>query len=136
MAMGSLALEHGPPMKPSKITPSAKERAAAKAVPVTQASQNSKAAPSIKNSTAAKAVPPRSKTKRVSAVTQDASAPQDKATPPVAHTPSEIALRAYHNYQRRGSADGDPMNDWLRAETELTRSGVSCAPEFPPKALT
>jgi hypothetical protein len=39
----------------------------------------------------------------------------------VARKPSyeEIALRAYHIYMERGSAPGDPLQDWLRAEQEL-----------------
>ena len=38
-------------------------------------------------------------------------------TPP---TYEEIALRAYHIYLERGCTPGDPMQDWLRAEQELT----------------
>jgi hypothetical protein len=34
-------------------------------------------------------------------------------------TNDEIALRAYHIYLERGSAPGDPVGDWLRAEREL-----------------
>jgi len=35
-------------------------------------------------------------------------------------TPEEIALRAYHIYLERGGAPGDPREDWLRAEAELS----------------
>jgi len=31
-----------------------------------------------------------------------------------------IAARAYQIYQERGCTPGDPMQDWLRAERELT----------------
>jgi hypothetical protein len=39
-------------------------------------------------------------------------------------TQEEIALRAYHIYLERGSTPGNPSEDWLRAEQELT-DGVS-----------
>jgi hypothetical protein len=32
----------------------------------------------------------------------------------------DIALRAYHIYLERGCTPGDPMQDWLRAEQELS----------------
>lgn len=34
----------------------------------------------------------------------------------------EIALRAYQIYLERGCTAGDAMQDWLRAEQELTES--------------
>ena len=37
-------------------------------------------------------------------------------------TPDEIALRAYHIYLERGCTPGDPMQDWLQAERELSAS--------------
>ena len=37
-------------------------------------------------------------------------------------TYDEIALRAYHIYLERGSTPGDPMQDWLQAEGELTEA--------------
>ena len=37
-------------------------------------------------------------------------------------TYDEIALRAYHIYLERGSTPGDPMQDWLQAERELTEA--------------
>ena len=37
-------------------------------------------------------------------------------------TYDQIALRAYHIYLERGCAPGDPMQDWLQAERELTKS--------------
>ena len=35
-------------------------------------------------------------------------------------TQEEIALRAYHIFLERGSTPGDELEDWLRAERELT----------------
>jgi hypothetical protein len=35
-------------------------------------------------------------------------------------TEEEIAVRAYHIYLERGEAAGDPTDDWLQAERELT----------------
>jgi hypothetical protein len=46
--------------------------------------------------------------------TKKASAP--KARP----TQDQIATRAYEIYLERGATPGDPMQDWLRAELELT----------------
>jgi hypothetical protein len=37
-----------------------------------------------------------------------------------APTQDDIALRAYRIYQERGCTPGDPMEDWLKAERELT----------------
>jgi hypothetical protein len=34
----------------------------------------------------------------------------------------EIALRAYHIYLERERADGNPIEDWLQAERELTET--------------
>ncbi|MCX6847981.1 MAG: DUF2934 domain-containing protein [Verrucomicrobia bacterium] len=90
-----------------------KSTTTAKVTPVTKGSKNLKAAPS------AKAVPA-SKPKPAKVMPLVAPAPQDSATPPPAHSPDEVALRAYHNFQKRGSADGDHHGDWLQAEAELT----------------
>ena len=46
--------------------------------------------------------------------------PTATALPPTGHSPSEIAIRAYHNFQQRGSGSGSHTDDWLRAEAELT----------------
>jgi hypothetical protein len=35
-------------------------------------------------------------------------------------TEDQIALRAYHIYLDRGESDGNPLDDWLQAEHELT----------------
>jgi hypothetical protein len=44
-----------------------------------------------------------------------------------APTHEEIALRAYEIYLERGGATGDALEDWTRAERELTeKSGRPC----------
>lgn len=35
-------------------------------------------------------------------------------------TVEEIAVRAYYIYLERGGAEGNPSDDWLQAERELT----------------
>jgi hypothetical protein len=47
------------------------------------------------------------------------AAKKSKKTTAYQPTNEEIALRAYHIYLERGSAPGDPMQDWLQAEREL-----------------
>jgi hypothetical protein len=51
-------------------------------------------------------------------------APKKSRKPAAAATPKpsydDIALRAYHIYLERGATPGDPMEDWLQAERELT----------------
>jgi hypothetical protein len=42
---------------------------------------------------------------------------QVKRQPP---TQEEISLRAYHIYLERNGAPGNPFEDWVRAECELT----------------
>lgn len=37
----------------------------------------------------------------------------------------QIAVRAYHIYLERGGAAGDPQEDWLQAERELTEGQAS-----------
>jgi hypothetical protein len=37
-------------------------------------------------------------------------------------TQEEIALRAYHIYLERGGTEGDPVDDWLQAERELSET--------------
>lgn len=73
-----------------------------------------------KSSTPATKTAPARKPKPAKVPPQVASPPQDSATPPPAHSPDDVALRAYHNFQKRGSADGDHHGDWLQAEAELT----------------
>jgi DUF2934 family protein len=36
-------------------------------------------------------------------------------------TQEQIAVRAYHIYLERGGADGNPEDDWLQAERELSQ---------------
>ena len=45
-----------------------------------------------------------------------------KAAATATPTYEEIALRAYLIYLERGCTPGDPMQDWLQAEQELTAS--------------
>jgi hypothetical protein len=42
-----------------------------------------------------------------------------------APTYDEIAQRAYHIYLERGATPGDPMQDWLQAERELSEAVAS-----------
>ena len=39
-------------------------------------------------------------------------------------TQAEIALRAYHIYLERGCTPGNPLDDWVRAERELTENPI------------
>jgi hypothetical protein len=41
-------------------------------------------------------------------------------TKAVKPTQDEIAERAFHIYLERNGAPGDPMQDWIRAEQELS----------------
>ena len=43
-----------------------------------------------------------------------------KAAAKTAPTHDEVAARAYQIYQERGYTAGDPMQDWLQAERELS----------------
>jgi DUF2934 family protein len=47
----------------------------------------------------------------------DVSLPDE--APDARPTQEEIAVRAYHIYLERG-VEGDPLDDWLQAERELT----------------
>jgi Protein of unknown function (DUF2934) len=52
--------------------------------------------------------------------------PKMKKIPSSAHTPAEenreeeIRCRAYELYEERGREDGHDIEDWLRAEAEIT----------------
>jgi DUF2934 family protein len=46
--------------------------------------------------------------------------------PAVEH--EEIAGRAYQRYLRRGSTDGNDIDDWLAAEQELAQERVESRP--------
>ena len=54
--------------------------------------------------------------------TKEAPAPKAKKAVPTKSKPTQdqIAARAYEIYLERGSTPGDPMQDWLRAERELS----------------
>jgi hypothetical protein len=54
--------------------------------------------------------------------TKEAPAPKTKkaAAAKAKPTQDQIAARAYEIYLERGATPGDPMQDWLRAELELT----------------
>jgi Protein of unknown function (DUF2934) len=53
--------------------------------------------------------------------TKDASlAPKKSRATSAKPTYEEIALRAYHIHLERGGAPGDPYQDWIRAEQELS----------------
>ena len=56
------------------------------------------------------------------AKTKEAPAPKMKKAAAVKSRPSQddIAARAYQIYLERGATPGDPMQDWLRAERELS----------------
>lgn len=53
-----------------------------------------------------------------SPTTQKASEATD--SPRTQPTEEEIAVRAYHIYLERGETEGNPADDWLQAERELT----------------
>ena len=44
-------------------------------------------------------------------------------------TDEEIAVRAYHIYLERGEGEGNPSDDWLQAEYELTEGIVTTSAE-------
>lgn len=54
--------------------------------------------------------------------TKEAPAPKAKkaARTKTKPTQDQIAARAYEIYLERGATPGDPMQDWLRAESELS----------------
>jgi hypothetical protein len=49
----------------------------------------------------------------------DTHAAQDHTQQSMSLSAEEIAARAYIRYQNRAAADGDHLEDWLRAEAEL-----------------
>ena len=46
------------------------------------------------------------------------------ATEPSQSLEEEIRRRAYQLYEERGREDGHDLDDWLRAEAEITGTGV------------
>jgi len=49
-------------------------------------------------------------------------------------TQDEIALRAYHIYLERGCTPGNPFDDWVRAERELTENPIKPRRKPAPKS--
>ena len=54
--------------------------------------------------------------------TRSTPSPEVKKSKKVKSRPTQedIALRAYHIYLERNGAPGNPFEDWVRAERELT----------------
>ena len=52
------------------------------------------------------------------AKTETTKKPRKAAKPAPTH--DQIAARAYEIYQERGYTPGDPMQDWLQAERDLS----------------
>ena len=54
--------------------------------------------------------------------TKEAPAPKSKKSTTTKSKPTQdqIAARAYEIYLERGATPGNPMQDWLRAEHELS----------------
>jgi hypothetical protein len=50
-------------------------------------------------------------------------------------TQDDIALRAYHIYIERGCTPGNPFDDWVRAERELTESPIKPRSKPAPKTV-
>jgi hypothetical protein len=50
-------------------------------------------------------------------------------------TTEEIALRAYHIYLERGSTPGNALEDWTRAERELSENGHQPRRKAAPKSI-
>ncbi|MFI5059557.1 MAG: DUF2934 domain-containing protein [Candidatus Acidiferrales bacterium] len=71
---------------------------------------------------------PKTKERSSSAARQ----PRTARTPP---TREEIALHAYHIYLERGSAPGNELADWVRAERELLEQTGTVRPKEAPKSL-
>ena len=71
--------------------------------------------------------------------TRESSSPKaKKAAASNGHHPThqEIALRAYHIYLERGATPGNQLEDWTRAERELTEEqGIKKGRKTPAKPL-
>ncbi|MBA2705330.1 MAG: DUF2934 domain-containing protein [Blastocatellia bacterium] len=60
--------------------------------------------------------------KKAQQVISETEANQPSQMPAAARpTEEEIAARAYHIYLERDGAEGNPDDDWLQAERDLTR---------------
>jgi hypothetical protein len=64
------------------------------------------------------------------------ASPQKKqsAAAKIKPTQDEIALRAYHIYLERGCTPGNPFDDWVRAERELTENSIKPRRKPAPKS--
>ena len=71
-----------------------------------------------------------SKTKEAPALKTKKSAAKLKPTQ------DQVAARAYEIYLERGATPGDPMQDWLQAERELTAAPKSKKPGSKSKVIT
>jgi hypothetical protein len=65
-----------------------------------------------------------------------ASKVKSKAATKAKPTQDEIAKRAYEIYLERGATPGDPMQDWLRAEHELSAPTPAKKPRSKSKVIT
>lgn len=52
-----------------------------------------------------------------------------------APTHEDIALRAYHLYLERNGAPGDPLEDWVRAESQLKQVTAKPGHNLGPKLV-
>jgi hypothetical protein len=69
---------------------------------------------------------PKSKNRKPAATSSlGAMAPMDQTFTPFVPTSEAVAQRAYHNYQNHGASDGNDVEDWLRAESELVAEQFS-----------
>jgi hypothetical protein len=68
---------------------------------------------------------------RVSASPQQKTSSSNGSKP----TQDDIALRAYHIYLERGCTPGDPLDDWVRAERELTETSIKPRRKPAPKTV-
>jgi hypothetical protein len=70
---------------------------------------------------------------RVSASPQQKKSSSNGSKPKL--TQDQIALRAYHIYLERGCTPGDPLDDWVRAERELTETSIKPRRKPAPKSV-
>jgi hypothetical protein len=72
------------------------------------------------------------------AKTRDTASPKTRKSPTAKSYPTqdEIALRAYHIYLQRGSAPGNELEDWTRAERELLQESSKPKPRGKVKPIS
>ena len=65
---------------------------------------------------------PANTAKKTAGKTASTAAPEATTTAPAPRAPSheDIAVRAYALFTQRNGAGGSPLDDWFRAERELT----------------